>query len=203
MKRILATAIAVTAALAVPAAASASTSIGVEDDFFTPQAAPQQTVAAGTTFTWNWDNGGPTLDEHDVASDNGLFDSGSPTHSGSYSLSASAGTFKYHCTVHELQGMVGTVSVAPTVSSLSSKSFKVTWANSGTKTGNKYGVKYKLGSKSKTWLKKTKKSSATFGKKKKPVKVKPGQHISIQVRSRKGKKKSGYSPALAVDVPLA
>src|SRR5262249_34488860 len=138
----------------------------------------------------------------DVASDNGLFDSGNPTHSGSFSVSASAGTFPYHCTVHELQGMVGTVAVAPVVSSLKSKSFKVTWANNGTKTGNKFDVKYKVGSKSKTWLKETTKNSATFGKKKKPIKVKSGQHISIQVRSIQGKKnKSGYSPPLVVDVP--
>jgi plastocyanin len=200
LKRILALAIGVVTVLTVPSTASAATSIGVFDDFFTPVQAPQQTVG-DSTVTWNWDSGAPTLDEHDVASDNGLFDSGSPTHTGSFSVSASAGTFPYHCTVHELQGMEGTVSVAPIASNVKSKSFKVTWASNGTNTGNKFDVKYKVGSKSKTWLKETKKKSATFGKKKKPIKVKSGQHISVQVRSRKGKHKSGYSPPVAVDIP--
>jgi plastocyanin len=197
LKRILAIAIAVAATLAVPATASAATTISVLDDRYSPQVAGEE-LAAGPTFDWKWDGAsGTTLDRHDVVSDNGLFSSGDPVTSGSFSVNASAGTFPYHCTVHDLEGMVGTVSVTPVITDITSKSFRVTWGNDGTTTGNKFDVKYRKGSgKFKSWLKKTNKTSRVFGKKKKPIKVKPGQSYDIEVRSTKGKHKSGYSPPL-------
>ncbi len=198
MKRALAIALAA-GALAVPSAASAATTIGVEDDFYDPKVASSD-LTSGPTFDWAWDGAsGTTLDEHNVVSDDDLFTSGDATTHDSFSVSASAGTFQYHCTVHDLKGMTGTVAVNPLVTDITSKSFKVTWGNDGTTTGNKFDVKYRKGSgKFKSWLKKTKKTSAKFGKKKKPVKVKPGTTYEIEVRSIKGKHKSGYSPPLPV-----
>jgi plastocyanin len=193
LKRALAIAIAA-GALAVPASASATTQIEAIDDRFDPQVAGQE-LAAGPTFHWKWN----TLNNHNVVSDNALFSSGDPATKGNFSVNASAGTFPYHCTVHDLEGMVGTVSVTPVVTDIKAKSFRVTWGNDETTTGSKFDVKYRKGSgKFKKWLKDTKKTSRVFGKKKKPIKVKPGQSYEIQVRSKSGKHKSGYSPPLPV-----
>jgi plastocyanin len=193
LKRVLAIAIAA-GAFALPATASATTEIGAIDDKFVPEVAGQE-LAAEPTFHWQWN----TLNRHNVVSDNDLFSSGDAVTSRSFSVNASAGTFPYHCTLHDLEGMVGTVSVTPVVTDITSKSFRVTWGNDATTTGNKFDVKYRKGSgKFKSWLKKTKKTSGKFGKKKKPTKVKPGRTYQIEVRSLKGSHKSGFSPPLDV-----
>jgi plastocyanin len=207
LKRALAIGI-VAGALALPASASAAITIGVTDDRYVPQVTGAE-VGAGPTFAWNWIglHGEPTtLDEHNVVSDDALFTSGEAGQtSGSFAVSASAGTFPYHCTFHDLQGMVGTVAVTPVVTDLTSKSFRVTWGNDGTTTGNRFDVKYRVDGKKKfkPWLKKTKKSSRVFGKKKNPVKVKPGHDYEIEVRSLRKKHKSGYSPPLPVTTPTS
>jgi plastocyanin len=200
LKRVLVITIAA-GALAVPATASAATTIGVGDNFFDPKTAPAVDLGPASSFSWTW--GPPTsLNEHNVVSNQDLFDSGKVATSGSFAVSASAGTFAYHCVVHELEGMNGTVAVKPTAESITKKSFKVIWASATSDTGNKFDVKYSVdGKKTKTWLSDTNKTSAKFGKKKKPVKVKPGHDYTITVRSKKGSSAqhtSGFSPPLIV-----
>jgi hypothetical protein len=73
------------------------------------------------------------------------------------------------------------------------------WADAQTTTGNRYDVRYRTGKKWKTWLKKTKKASGKFGKRKKPVKVNQGRTYEFQARSRQGSSKSGWSPSLVVE----
>ena len=89
-------------------------SVTVRNNLFAPVAA---SVAVGATVRWSWDAcsneddgyGGRTCVEHNVTFDDG---SGSSTQStGSYSRTfASAGTFRYHCSVHGAS-MSGTVEV--------------------------------------------------------------------------------------------
>jgi len=200
LKRVIAIAIAA-GVLAVPATASAATTIGVGDNFFDPKTPSAVDLGPASSFSWAW--GPPTsLNEHNVVSNQDLFDSGKAATSGSLAVSASAGTFTYHCVVHELEGMNGTVAVKPIAQSVKSKSFKAVWASGSTTTGNKYDVQYSVdGKKLKTWFSNTDKTSAKFGKKKKPIKVKPGHDYQIQVRSKKGASSqhaSGFSPPLTV-----
>jgi len=64
------------------------------------------TVVAGTTVTWlNAD-----IEKHTVTADDGSFDSGDVVAGAKYEHAfATAGTFKYHCIIHE--SMHGTVTV--------------------------------------------------------------------------------------------
>ena len=93
---------------AVPVAHGAVVTVDVSNFVFTPQTV---TIIEGDTVTWN-----NTAGFHNVASDTpGLFTSGPPafapwTFSHTFT---SAGTFPYHCDVHVLIGMVGTVIVQP------------------------------------------------------------------------------------------
>ena len=75
-----------------------------------------RTVAAGSTVTWHWDdcsnNGyGSTCVTHNVTFDDGSGVASSSQSSGTFSRTfATAGTFKYHCTIHGA-AMSGTIVV--------------------------------------------------------------------------------------------
>jgi plastocyanin len=79
--------------------------VTVGNNFFSPA---DLSVAAGTTVTWTW---APGAVEHNVTFDDGEH---SPTQSsGSFPRTFSAaGTFRYHCTIHGVSFMHGTVTVA-------------------------------------------------------------------------------------------
>ena len=66
------------------------------------------TVVAGTTVTW----ANADIEKHTVTADDGSFDSGDVLAGAKYEHAfAAAGTFKYHCIIHE--SMHGTVTVTP------------------------------------------------------------------------------------------
>jgi plastocyanin len=88
-----------------------SPSISVVNSSYTPSAT---TVSRGTTVTWTWNScetgyGGEICTSHSVTFDDGP--SSGVLERGTYSRAfASAGTYKYHCTIHGTS-MAGTVTV--------------------------------------------------------------------------------------------
>lgn len=89
-----------TVTVTMPAGAS-----GLGAGGFTPNPV---TVTAGSTVTWV--NSDPNSSSHDVAADNGAFDSGTMPNGARFSFTYSTrGSFPYHCARHP--GMVGTVVV--------------------------------------------------------------------------------------------
>jgi len=206
---LIASIIAGTAALAVPATAAASVTITVEPAPFENSYAPRDaTLDLGDgSFDWEWGPGGAGAEDvHNVIQGDAfgggkpLFDSGEPEteRPGGFSVTASAGKFPYYCEVH--LGMDGTARVRPTVEDRS-KGVRVSWASAETTTGNRYDVRYKAGKKWKSWKKKTKKTSGVFGRKGKPAKARA--KVKLQARSRQGKKaRSGWSPKVPL-VPQA
>lgn len=91
---------------------STSNSISVGNNYFDPSST---TVGVGTQVTWTWNScgadgyGGQTCVQHAILFDDGA---GSGTQSsGSWSRTfTTAGTYKYHCTVHGTS-MSGTIVV--------------------------------------------------------------------------------------------
>jgi plastocyanin len=80
---------------------STSNAITVQDNSFNPS---ETTVAPGTTVTWTWSG----TDTHDVTFNDGP--QSARQASGTFTRTfASAGTFRYRCTVHS--GMSGEVVV--------------------------------------------------------------------------------------------
>jgi plastocyanin len=81
---------------------TSSMTVSVEDNRFTP---PQLALAAGGTASWAW--GGNN--QHNVTFDDGA--ASSTQQRGQYARQfATAGTYRYHCTVHGA-AMSGTVEV--------------------------------------------------------------------------------------------
>jgi plastocyanin len=89
--------------------------ISVSNNTFSPAAV---TVTPGTTVVWAWNSctggdgygGGETCVAHNVLFDDG-FTSGLKD-KGTFSRSfPTAGTYSYHCAVHQSQGMTGSVVV--------------------------------------------------------------------------------------------
>lgn len=187
------------AALAVPGAAGAATTITLLDDnTYSPRNATQDLGEGG--FLWEWGPGGVgTIERHDVRQDRGLFDSGAPVTQKPDGFSAvpSAGSFPYHCSIH--LGMDGNVRVRPVAGGKTKgKGVRVSWASAETETGNRFDVRYRAGKKWKLWRKKTRKQAGAFGRKGKPVKLKKKKAVRLQVRSRAGKRTSAWSPPLRV-----
>jgi plastocyanin len=190
---------AVAVLLAVPASAGASVTITLGDDNrYAPETAALD--LGDGSFDWQWGPGGAgTVDLHNVIQDDALFSSGDAQSSrpGGYSVTASAGTYPYFCSIHF--GMEGVVSVRPVLAATDAGEgpIRVSWAAPDTMTGSKYDVRYRSGKKWKPWLESTKKLSGTFGKRK--PKVKAGRSYRFEVRSRSGKKhRSDWSPQLVV-----
>ena len=193
---------ALAAALAAPSVASASTTITIQDtNSYSPASA---TLDLGDgSFDWEWGPGGAgTVEPHNVVQNDGLFSSGEPVSADpdGYSVTASAGGYRYFCQVHF--GMEGDVKVRPVLrpADTGQGPISVMWASPTTTTGDSYDVRFRTGGKWKKWKSDTSKAAGTFGKKKKPVKVKSGRSYRFQVRSRSGKKtRSEWSPELVVD----
>jgi plastocyanin len=193
---------ALAAALAAPSVTSASTTITIQDtNSYNPASATLE--LGGGSFDWQWGPGGAgTVEPHNVVQDDGLFSSGAPVSADpdGYSVTASAGSYPYFCQIHF--GMVGRVNVRPVLGPTDPGQgpIRLSWATPATTTGDSYDVRYRAGKKWKTWKSDTSKLAGTFGKKKKPVKVKTGRTYRFQVRSRSGRKtRSKWSPELVVD----
>jgi LPXTG-motif cell wall-anchored protein len=87
------------------AATSASATVSIGDNFFSPR---QVTVNTGDTVTWR--NNGQVA--HNVTANDGSFRSGTINPGRTYSNAfSSAGSFSYYCTIHG-QGQSGTVTVS-------------------------------------------------------------------------------------------
>jgi plastocyanin len=90
-----------------PPPGSSGNNISVNNMSYSPSS---KTVAKGTMVKWTNNDAYP----HTVTSDDGTtFDSGNLNAGNSYSYTANtAGTFKYHCTIHGIT-MAGTLVVTP------------------------------------------------------------------------------------------
>jgi plastocyanin len=195
---------AVAAALALPALSSAGSeqTIGVGDDFFNPKNAGPIDVNRTTV---QWSDAG-AIDDHNVREKNKLFYSGQPTQPLNFTITPSAGTFKYICEIHAVvEGMRGTLKVRPDFDVRPEGApFTVIWGSSESDTGNAYDVRYRVAGtqKWKTWKNDTKSVKGVFGKGRKPVAVNLSKEYELQVRSEKAsnpKKASGFSPTLTAD----
>lgn len=174
-------------ALAVPAIAVAqgtTREIVTEDDFFNPENVSSQFGAE--SFHWAW----ATTNAHNIRQDDKLFYSGAAAESGEFTVTPSAGSFHYYCELHGFEGggMDGELKVKP-VASVSGKQATLTWASAETNSGTQFDVRQKSGSKKPRLVEeKTKALDGTF-------KLKPGAN-TFQVRSRRGKAASDWSPKL-------
>lgn len=174
-------------ALAVPAIAGAqgtTREIATGNDFFNPE---NVSTEVGTeSFHWAWD----TTNLHNVRQDDKVFFSGGPVTAGEFTLTPSAGTFGYYCDVHGAPGigMDGELKVKPTAT-VSGNRATVVWATPETDSGTQFDVRQKVGSKKPQLVEeKTKALDGSF-------KLKPGAN-TFQVRSRRGKAASDWSPKL-------
>jgi plastocyanin len=201
LKRVLLTAVIATLAYASVAGAAA-TQIKVADNFFSPRTPPVRNLASGASFTWTRASG--SVNAHNVRQDFSLFRSGDVT-SGpiNYSVSASAGTYHYYCELHRDLGMDGVVKVRPTfLADPAGAPFTVRWALLGTTTGNKFDVRFRVGTTTtwRLWKNDTSARSGVFGQNGQPVQVVTGRTYQFQVRSENDPTKpSGWSPALTVN----
>ena len=90
-----------------PSGGGHSTTISVENNFFSPT--PDTVPVGQVTFTWATPSNG-----HNVTWDQapGTLPANSATMgSGTYSATLQAGTYRYHCSIHVAQGMSGTIVV--------------------------------------------------------------------------------------------
>lgn len=174
-------------ALALPAQAAAQGTIhevATGDDFFNPERVSLEVGAASVHWAWT------TQNQHNVRQDDRIFYSGTAATGGDFSVTPSAGTFGYYCELHGFEGggMAGEIRAKPTATASGNRA-KVVWATPETNSGTRFDVRQKVGSKPpKVVEENTKAFEGTF-------KLKPGKN-QFQVRSRKGKAASDWSPKL-------
>jgi plastocyanin len=196
------------AVLAVPALAfgRATTTVtvgptgsgGFEENTFAPSDVTQ-TVGVGD-IKWQWGTDGTTTSAHNVREDDKLFYSGGITTNkpAGFDVVPSAGSFHYYCVAHGSRnssvGMVGTIKVRPAVFNQTPRSFGVRWSTGSDDTGDAFDVRYRVdGGKWKKWKNDVTKAKATFGAKRKPVRVRRGHTYDVQARSEKKSKPSKHS----------
>jgi len=184
----------------------AASQIKVDDDFFAPRAAPVRNVVAGASFQWTRAAG--STGRHNVREDHKLFYSGTATTGPiNFTVSASAGSYHYYCEFHgsATGGMDGVVKVRPVFASAPTGApFTVSWALAGTTTGNRFDVRFRVGTSGTwtLWKNDVAGRSGVFGQGGLPVQVMPGLTYQFQARSLKQTaptKPSGWSPTLAVN----
>jgi plastocyanin len=195
-------------ALAYASVASAvPTQIQVRDSSYSPFNPAVRNLQTGASFRWQ-DAPSASL-PHNVRQDFALFNSGSPT-SGpiNFSVSASAGTFHYYCTLHGTpnpggSGMHGVVRVRPTsAASPTGLPFTVRWALPETTTGNSFDVRFRVGTSGawRVWKNDVATRSGVFGQGGQPVQVIANRTYQFQARSQRSTapgKPSGWSPTLS------
>ena len=165
----------------------------------------KQTVGAGAIH-WQWGTTGTTFAAHNVRQDDKLFYSGKPTSSKpkGFDVVPSAGSFHYYCELHGSRhsGMQGTIEVKPAIVNQTAKSFVVQWSPGTDDTGNAFDVRYRVdGGKWTSWKKHTTKAQATFGAKRKPLRVRAGHAYDVEARSESKsdtKERSSWSPPAKV-----
>ena len=197
--------IAAAAAFVLPAFAfgAGPTQILIKDNSFSPKTPALRVFQSGVSF--HWQRAASSTGLHNVQQDAGLFRSGNPTNGAiNFSVSASAGSYHYYCSIHgsPAGGMTGVVKVRPAFSAApTGNPFTVTWGDSGTTTGQAFDVNYRVGTSGtwKVWKNDTAQRKAVFGQSGSPVQVHPGTKYQFQVRSEKGSdhsKHSAWSPTL-------
>jgi plastocyanin len=98
---VAATLLATIAVLRVAPAHAATVNVTVADNVFQPASV---TIAAGDTVVWTQ----PGSRVHNVTADDGSFSSGNLAAGGTFSrVFASAGTFRYYCSIHGAPGGIG------------------------------------------------------------------------------------------------
>jgi len=190
--------VAILATLLLTGPAWAGTLVDVEDNTFSPDSV---SLAPGDGVTWDWVG---TNNLHNVRQDKKLFYSGNATSNSntSFTRTLSAGTFHYYCEIHGTTagGMDGIVRVKPGADAApAGNNFTVTWATSGSNTGNVFDVQYKVGTGDwTTWKTDTSQVSDVFGDGGDPVNVQAGTKYSFRARSQKSddanSKVSDWSP---------
>jgi hypothetical protein len=204
---------AVTAGLILPAAASGGAQgIYVEAgdaNRFSPRVGMYGVIHPN--FGWTW--GDPGDDgrsdrRHNVVHDDGLFRSGDPVKTapgpGDYfQLSASGGTFRYHCAVHGAKGgvgMSGKIKVPLSDGAPEPDGVPVIWAVKGNTTGNRYDVRFKVeDGRWRDWKRGTAQKTDIFGRADDPVNFSGLKTYTIQARSKLGSdpdRRSDWSPSL-------
>jgi plastocyanin len=189
------------ALLAVPAVAfggATTTTVKVQNNFFSPQTAPK-TVGEGA-IRWQWQ---PGAFNHNVRQDDKLFYSGPRANAPhTFTVIPSAGSFHYYCEIHQFSGMKGTIKIKPQILTQTATSFGIRWSTGSNDTGGKFDVRYRVdGGAWKVWKNDVISTQATFGASNKPLHVAPGHTYDVQVRSEKSadtSKASGWSPAARV-----
>ena len=197
------------ALLAIPALATgATTTITVSPNnslSFGPKSVTKN-VGAGSIH-WQWGTNGTTSLPHNVRQDSNLFNSGALTNSkpSGYTITPSAGSFHYYCTLHGSpgrSGMAGTINIRPAIFNKTASSFGVKWSPGTNQTGNAFDVRYRVdGGAWKTWQNHVTTAQAVFGASNSPVHVGPGHTYEVQARSEKlsnVSKPSGWSPSAKV-----
>ena len=185
--------------MSIPALGGAATkqvSISENGTSFSPD---RVRVGPGGDVRWSKGAGGLM---HNVREDGGLFRSGEPT-AGPIDFSAtfSAGTFHYFCEIHggESGGMDGVVKVPPrTRKAPAGPPFTVAWASSGSETGDRYDVQYRVAAGPwRFWHRDTSARRGTFGSKGEPKAVRSGTSYSFRARSGDGSAESRWSPKVS------
>jgi plastocyanin len=187
--------------LSLPAIASAATTIVVEPEPGEDSFAPSRVTRplSDSAFRWIWGpNGSGSNDPHDVEQNAGLFDSGPPVTSDDFEVVASAGGFRYFCSIHF--EMVGRIDVQPAGGGAYPRPFRVQWARPASETGRRFDVRFKVGGgRWQSWLEETERRSALFGRRERPAEIRNGVPYRFQARAlRTGRKRSDWSPALLV-----
>jgi hypothetical protein len=99
--------------------------------------------------------------------------------------------------------MVGVVRVRPIFAAAPTGApFTVRWALTGTNTGNRFDVRFRMGTSGAwtLWKNDTSARSGIFGQSGLPVQVMPGRTYQFQARSEKvPSQPSGWSPTLTVN----
>lgn len=171
---------------------AATKGIKVKDNFFKPS-----NMGARVGDSVRWTRAADSFGTHNVHGEKNLFLSG-PLTAGpiDFKVRFSAGNFFFRCDLHAGAFMEGFVRVPPTVGGApSGLPFTVRWATGKTKTGGKYDVQFRVGTKRwRTWRTNATTGSGVFGKGRKPVAVVNGKKYSFKARSQNKKGASHWSP---------
>ena len=171
--------------------AAATKGVKVADGRFKPG---NVDVRVGDSVRWTATAG--SFDTHNVREASKLFYSGPVENNIDFKARFSSGTFRYYCEVHVASGMRGVVNVPAIVTGAPrGLPFTVRWATARSKTGGKYDVQFRVGTKRwRTWKTNATTGSGVFGKSRKPVAVVNGKKYSFRARSQNKKGASRWSP---------
>ena len=184
--------LAVLVCLAPAPLGAATKGVKVADNFFN-----RKNVGVRVGDSVRWTAAATSFENHNVREDRKLFYSGVVQANIDFQTRFSAGTFRYYCELHvSTDGMRGIVNVPVTLSlAPQGLPFTVRWATGKSKTGGKYDVEFRVGTKRwRTWKTNAITGSGVFGKGKKPVAVVNGKKYSFRARSQSKKGASRWSP---------